>query len=631
MIEKKENNNNIVGTNYTQSNSMVDTDDHHSSKMSSCFAFSERLFSAEYLRWLLIVLLLILIFLRYTVNFMDYDIWWQMAHGRYYITHHTLKMDLSMFSWTPTNPSWIYNTCLGSIVVYLFYSFMGGFGLWLFQWLIFGGVFLSFYLFLRLINQRLDVNNITIIAAIGIACSLACRYYKPELFSLLLFSWIVFIFFYVKITRKKFLFYLYPLIFIFWVNLHGGFIVGLVFLAMAFVGELLNRIFFYRESFTTEELVHLGIAFILSGVAALLNPYGMDYLMYIYKGIIPGNIPMVELSPKVDISAYLSLWPYLKVTDISFFGGGITAWIMTLMIISVLILSIYEFIKRKSCDVALVIISVALYWKGMETNRAAYFFLVFFFFGFFFLLINRLKLDKIFSKATIFSLLLFLFFFISIFYIHVIYYANNKWFGIGVDSLAPVEEVKFLKKYKLDGPIFNDYLIGGYLVWDLYPDYKVFIDPRGGLYTDQIFRDYMEFTTKHVNADDIRRFREKYPFKIVILLYRQIALIIDFLQAGENEWRLLYFDKNAVILVHKSLLPVIESKIRNIDLSPSRFKEFKNPQTLLNVFDFYVRMDPKAGRYIYNVFEKNVSDFNKQKAEAMNRMDIEIRLREKAK
>jgi len=120
---------------------------------------------------------------------------------------------------------------------------MGGFGLWLFQWLIFLGVFLSFYLFLCLIKQRLDLNSLTIIAAIGIACSMACRYYKPELFSLLLFSWIVFIFFHVKITRRKFLFYFYPLIFVFWVNLHGGFIVGLVFLAMAFIGEIFKQNF----------------------------------------------------------------------------------------------------------------------------------------------------------------------------------------------------------------------------------------------------------------------------------------------------------------------------------------------------------------------------------------------------
>jgi hypothetical protein len=326
--------------------------------------------------------------------------------------------------------------------------------------------------------------------------------------------------------------------------------------------------------------------------------------------------------------AYMSGWQYLKATDISFFGGGLTAWIMTLMLFSILGFSVYELIKKKSCDFALLICSTALYWKGMETNRASYFFSVAFFFIFFYLLISRLKLKNVLNRATIFSLLLFLFFYVSIFYVHIIRLADNKWLGIGLDNLVPVKEVEFLKKYKPEGLIFNDYVIGGYLVWALYPDYKVFIDPRGGLYMNQVFYDYIEFTTRHVNIDDINSFREKYPFKIVILRYQQKALIIDFLQAGDKEWHLLYFDKNAAILIHKSLIPAIQSKIRNVDLSPLRFREVNNYQTLLNVFDFYVRMDPKAGRYIYNVFKKNVRDINKQKPEFLSKMDIEIRRRE---
>ncbi len=597
------------------------------SKPSSFLVFSEKLSSSEYLKWLIIALLPVMIFLRYTVESIDYDMWWQMAHGKYYVTHHTLKMDLSVFSWTPTDPTWIYNTCLGSIAIYLFYNFMGGFGLWIFQWLVFGGVFLSFYLFLRLMNQRLDISGMTLIAAIGIACSMACRFYKPELFSLLIFSWTVYIYFYVKITHKKFLFYLYPLIFFFWVNLHGAFVVGLVFLAMAFAGEILNRILFPGKSLTTKELIYFGIACVLSGIATLLNPYGIDYLLNIYKGVVEGNSPLAQLHNRTNM-AYLGLWPYLKATDISFFGGGLTAWIMTLMMSSVLCLSVYELIKHKSCDVALLIFSTVLYWKGMETIRASYFFPVAFFFVFFYLLIQRLHLIMVIRRAVILSVLIFLFFSISIFYIHVIRLSENKWFGIGIENLAPVEEVKFLKKYKPEGPIFNDYDTGGYFVWALYPDYKVFIDSRGGLYMNQVFSDYIEFANKRVNIEDINHFRQKYPFKIAILHYRQMNLIIDFLQARGNEWHLVYFNKHAAVLVHKSLMPFVESKMQDVDLSPMRFRDVKNPQILLNVFDFYVRTNPEAGRYIYNVFKRNVRDVNNKKLEALRKMDIQIKLRQ---
>ena len=620
MSEKEEKGNQTA----TTPNDAANTTSNRPSKTSSFFAFSERLSSSGYLRWLMIALLPALILLEYKVDGSDYDLWWQMALGKYYIAHHTLIMDHSVFSWTPIDPTWIYNTCLGSIAVYLFYNFMGGFGLWLFQWLIFLGVFLSFYLFLRLLCLRLDVTGVTLIAAIGIACSLTCRFYKPELFSLLIFSWTVFIFFCEKITHRKFLFYLYPLIFALWVNLHGAFVVGLIFLALAFVGELLNRIVFSRESFTTEELFHFGVACVLSGAATLLNPYGIDYLLNTYNTLTSE----AYMGPQNKYNlAYMALWPYLKDTTFSFFNAGLTAWIMTLMIFSIFSLSIYELVKKRSCDFALLIVSFALYWKGMETGRASYFFPIAFFFVFFYLLIHRLKLKSIPGKATIFSLLVFLFFSISVSYFTIRYCTDSKWFGAGLDSFEPVEEVAFLKKYHLEGPIFNDYILGGYLVWDLYPDYKVFIDPRFGPYNKQFFRDYVDFTTKLSTSDEIHNFTKKYPFKVAIIRYRELTLIFELLRAGD-EWRLLYFEKNAAILIHKSLLPSIWSQMGNINLSPMRFSGVKNPEVLLNVFKFYVQLNPKAGRYIYDIYKKNVSDFYKPKPDVLQWMDINIRHKE---
>ena len=599
----------------------INTQNNRPSMLPTFSAFSEKLASFRYLKWIIIILLPVLILLRNPVEQLDTDLWWQMALGKYYITHHTLIADHSIFSWTPTDPTWIYNTCLGSIAFYLVYTLMGGFGLWTLQWLIFLGVFLSFYFFLRLIQRRLDVTSATIIAAVGLVCSLACGFYKPEIFSFLLFCWSVFIFFYIKLTRRTLLFYIYPFIFALWVNLHGAFVVGLVFLALALIGEVLNRIFFSKESFSTKELLHLGVACILSLAATLLNPYGIDYLLGIYNGTVSG-----EFLQNKYILAYLSLWSYLKTIDASFFRLGQTAWIMTIMIFFIGCLFLYEFIKKKSCDFALLLTNIALYWKGMETSRASYFFPLAFFFSFFYLL-HRLKLKNVLDRVTLLSLLAFFFFFINISYFTVRYCAGSTWFGSGLDNFVPVKEVSFLKKYHPEGPIFNDYVIGGYLVWALYPDYKVFIDPRLGPYYKQVAPDYMAFTNVRVTGKDIQRFREKYPFKIAILHYRQLILIYDFLQAG-GEWRLLYFGQNAAILMHKSLLPTISPEMGSVDLSPVRFRKVTNPQVLLNIFHFYINVNPNAARFIYDIYKINVSDYYKFKEEHLQGMDLAIRLKE---
>ena len=231
------------------------------------------------------------------------------------------------------------------------------------------------------------------------------------------------------------------------------------------------------------------------------------------------------------------------------------------------------------------------------------------------------------ARATILSLIIFLLFFVNISYFTLRYGADNKWFGTGLDNFAPVKEVAFLKKYRLEGPIFNDYLIGGYLLWALYPDYKVFIDPRLGPYSKQVAPDYWEFTGKPSTAEDIRRFTEKYPFKVAIIHYRELPLIFDFLKA---QWRLLYFERNAVILVHKSLLPKIPTEIRLVDLGPARFIDEKNPEVLLNVFSLYVNLNLQASRVIYDIYKKNVSDYYKPKKEHLRVMESDMKQKELA-
>ncbi len=587
----------------------------------SLFAFSEKLGSSRFWTRVVILLLPVLIFIRYPLDPVDADMWWHMALGKYYVTHHTLVMDHSVFSWTPTDPTWIYNTCLGSIAIYLFYTLAGGFGLWLFQWLVFLGVFVSFYLFLRLLNQRLDITGATIIALIGVACSITCRYYKPELFSVLLFAWLAFVYFYVKVTRNGKYFYFFPLIFLLWVNFHGAFVIGLVFMGVVFGGEVLNRLFFPKESLTTRELVHFFIAVVLSGGALFANPYGADYLISTYQGITSAQYAGLQ---NKYVLAWAGLWHYLKAADISFFKPGLSAWIMTVMIMLILALSVFATVKKRFVDFALILVSIIFYWKAMETARTVYFFCIAFFFIFFYLLVYKLQRQDVLKTAALFSLAVFIFFFFGVSYFNIRYGAENKWFGSGLHGNVPFEEVEFVKKSKIPGLIFNDDITGAYLMWALYPEYKVFLDSRSSPYRKGVFPDYMEFVLNRQTKESIEMFRKKYPFSIAIIHYRHMPLIVDFLSTG-GDWNLLFFDKRAAVLIHKSLLPLVQAQIRKTNFSPARFNRVKNPEVLFNVFNFYVRMNPEAGRYIFNIYKRNVSDFYKPKEQYLQFMEATMK------
>jgi hypothetical protein len=300
---------------------------------------------------------------------------------------------------------------------------------------------------------------------------------------------------------------------------------------------------------------------------------------------------------------------------------GQVALLMTIMMFGLACLFLYEFIKKKSLDVTVLASAVFAYWASMGAARITYIFSLAFFFIFFYQL-YRLKLDNISAKATIPSLFIFILFFANIAYFTFSYGAGNRWFGSGLDDFVPVKEVEFLKKYRLEGPIFNDYKTGGYLLWALYPDYKVFIDPRLVPYVKQVAPDYWSFVSKPVTAEDINRFEQKYPFKTAIIHYKELPLIFDFLSAG---WRLLYFEKNAAILVHESRLAGISPEIKFIDLGPERFKDEKNPEVLMNVFSIYVNLNLQASLEIYNIYRNNVSDCYKPKAEHLKVMETDIR------
>jgi hypothetical protein len=54
--------------------------------------------------------------------------------------------------------------------------------------------------------------------------------------------------------------------------------------------------------------------------------------------------------------------------------------------------------------------------------------------------------------------------------------------GFGIASYFPQQIAKFTKEKKLQGNMLNSYAMGGYFIWSLYPERKIFIDGRNEVY-----------------------------------------------------------------------------------------------------------------------------------------------------
>ena len=533
----------------------------------------------------------------------DYDIWWHLKLGEYYINNHTLRIDHAIFSWTPADSGWIYNTWLGSTIFYVAYTLLSGFGLWLMQWLVFGGIFFLYYLYVRSTGRSISILELAGLLLVAVALNITAIYYKPEIFSTLLFALSVFLYFYCKTHDRPRLFFIYPPVFLLWVNLHGGYLLGLALVSMLLAGEALNHWFFKRHGMSRQWLLQMAASVALSYLAVLINPYGIHYHIFNIQALLSETY----MGGITKLIAYYSLWPYLSPVKSFTFRLFGTAWAQILLASVFCALCLYAYFRKRVLDVTLIAFNLFFFFFSMSNARYSIFFPLFALFSILYLL-HRIQAPDLKRNLKPAALVMFLFISGYIVFTSLYLLDQRTWFGKGLDELAPVKEVEFIMKNKLPPPLFNDYLVGGYMIWKMYPEYKVMIDPRYGPYAKQLIPDYSKLTGA-LDVKTMNQFLERYPAKVALVhLAEEAPIILRLLQSGE--WSLLYFEKNAAVLVHKTLIPSLQKEALEADIGPERFRDVNNPSMLRKLFMLYLlfNLEPIHEQAILNIYRQNVPD-----------------------
>ncbi|MGB7566268.1 MAG: hypothetical protein WBM07_00295, partial [Chitinivibrionales bacterium] len=115
----------------------------------------------------------------------------------------------------------------------------------------------------------------------------------------------------------------------------------------------------------------------------------------------------------------------------------------------------------------------------------------------------------------------------------------------------PERIVESLKQHPIPGEMFNDIRYGGYLIWRLYPEKKVFIDTRLIIRSPRFFAEYLML------CDDPELFPQvarKFGVTQVILpsaIFPMYLKLIKWLYQS-NEWHLQYADGASVLFVKNS-------------------------------------------------------------------------------
>jgi hypothetical protein len=107
----------------------------------------------------------------------------------------------------------------------------------------------------------------------------------------------------------------------------------------------------------------------------------------------------------------------------------------------------------------------------------------------------------------------------------------------------PVEAIEWIQRERPQGAMFNSYNWGGYLIWQLWPDYLVFVDGRTDLFGDELLSQYLEV---QFARPGFQKVLDEYGVNFVLT---EAQGFTDNFLALDDGWMQAYSDDVAVVYV----------------------------------------------------------------------------------
>lgn len=135
--------------------------------------------------------------------------------------------------------------------------------------------------------------------------------------------------------------------------------------------------------------------------------------------------------------------------------------------------------------------------------------------------------------------------------------AQGRFFQLRVaDWTLPAGAADYLLEHHIAGPIFNTYEQGGYLIWRLWPQARVFIDGRS--LSESVYRDYQQILSNAGSiSDQVAGPREellnRYGVQAVVMNTMDYVsgamypLALALANPAGTDWQMVYDDAQAVV------------------------------------------------------------------------------------
>ena len=429
------------------------------------------------------------------------------------------------------------------VVFYWLYKIAGFSGLSVFYILL---SIASFGIFFVIAKRESNFTVAAVVSILLIPLMAERREIRPEVFSCFFaafFLWTLWSWQKKELSSSRL--YVLPLLMVLWVNTHVYFFLGLFLIGTYWIVELAQFLF---AKLSDEEFLekvrgakNLTVALVLSILAALLNPFGWRGLVYPLEIFKNYGYTIVENK---------SVW-FVENYGIVNSNFMLTKAVLVMMILSfVLIFAI----SRKKLSVPYLIFAIFFGVTGWMAIRN------FTLLGFFVLPIIAANFENIFTPgrkdnvpakengiAVAFIAIAVLAIFAN--YKFLSLHSGDRGIGLSLGNEAAAE---FLKSKNVSGPIFNDYDIGGYLVWNLPGNEKVFVDNRPEAYPDSFFSQV--YKPMQNDPAIFEKIDQEYGFHTIVFSRNDITPWgVTFLKSiRENKnWEKVFEDNFVVVFVKK--------------------------------------------------------------------------------
>jgi hypothetical protein len=465
----------------------------------------------------------------------DLDFFWHLKTGDIILQTKEFQRT-EIYSFTATGREYIDHEWMFQVVISILFSWFGSAGVIIFKSAIFALLYLLTTKFL--LDKGSSPLVVVSIQLLSICGGLPRMVERPEMFTALFFV-ITFLILHSFLKTGRWIpLVIIPPLFAIWSNFHAAVILGLVllgcFLAGSFLESVAKRYDFpgYYNATRRQQGILFGLL-ILCVLSTGLNPYGYRVLSVPFEltaiidsGLLkneewqppsPFTLPFYYVC--VLITFGLMLVNFRKLSPVHFLLTTFFAYISM------------KYVRNTGLFCWFMPLFVSPYAAELSTKR------------------DLMRAIAVFAG-------------IAFIYITTLAFPFER--GLGIASYFPKQVAAFAKHKSLQGNMLNSYAIGGYLIWSLYPERKIFIDGRNEV--------YLPLLKKIVESRADSRLWNKLlnDYKIEYALLNYIDELEEVTFVGKDgqlsktympfsethfprsKWALVYWDDDGMVLVKRN-------------------------------------------------------------------------------